>query len=204
MSDSTGRKLPNARVRRVMLAIQEVMGRSGLTTVVRQAGLPRYAAELPPSNTQTVMTAAEYAALMQAIENYYGRGARGTLTRIGYAAFNLLLKSQPLSARFYKLLFLVLPPQSRQLTALRVLARDMAAPAGQVTAHRDDRRVVLVDHEGDAAFSRQRDSEVCWVTLGQIQAALKWSTGSDYDVVEESCKAKGAPACRFEIGEALS
>lgn len=204
MSEAAGRALPNARVRRFLLAIQEVMGRSGLITILRQAGLQRYAGALPPGNREPGMTAAEYAAMMQAIENYYGRGARGTLIRIGHCAFEELVKSRKLQATLYQLGFRLMPLPTRKLAALRWLARDLAAPGGQVTVHLDDRRLVFVDHESDATHGRTRDIEICWVTLGEIQAALKWCTGSEHDVVETSCQARGDLVCRFDVGEALS
>jgi predicted hydrocarbon binding protein len=198
-----GRAVPNARVRRLMLAIQDVMGQSGLATILRQAGLQRYANALPPANGELGLRAAEYASLMQAIENYYGRGARGTLTRVGFASFNRLVASRRLAAGFYRLLFQLLPLHSRQMLSLRWLAREMAGRDGQVTVHLDDRRINVVDQDSDATVGRRRDSEICWETVGEIQEALKWGTGLKYDVSELSCKAKGDPACRFEIGEPL-
>lgn len=204
MRDNLGRGLPNARLRRFMLGVQEVMGRSGLTTILRQAGLAHYVGILPPHNYQTSLHTLEYTAIIQAIENYYGRGARGTLTRIGHVAFYQLVKSQNLKAHFYQLLFRVLPLQTRKLMALRWLAQEMALPGGQVTVHLDDRHMAFVDHESDATFGRTRETEICWVTLGEIQEALRWATGSEYEVSEMSCKAKGDPACRFDIGGPLS
>ncbi len=203
MSENQGRSLPNARMRRFMLAIQDVMAVTGLTTVLRQAGLQRFASALPPADDEPGLSAGEYAALMQAIENYYGRGARGILTRIGYSSFQRLVESRPLLAGFYRLLFRLLPAQNRQLLVLRWLAREIARPGGSVSVHLDDRRVAFVDCEGDATVGRQRDVPICWVTLGEIQEALKWGTGQEYDVTEASCKARGDLACRFEIGEPL-
>ena len=203
MTDHLGRALPNARMRRFMLAVQDVMGRSGLTTILRQADLQHQAGNLPPDNYQTALHAVEYTALVQAIENYYGRGARGTLTRIGHAAFGQLRQSQKFKARLYRLAFRFLPVQQRKLMALRWLAREMAIPGGQVTVHLDDRHIAFVDRESDTTFGRTRDAEICWLTVGEIQEALKWATGTEYDVTEMSCKAKGDPACRFDVGEAL-
>src|SRR5689334_19194692 len=113
MSDNSGRTLTNARVRRVMLAIQDVMGQSGLVTILRQAGLQRYVSILPPANHEPGLRATEYATLLQAIENYYGRGARGTLMRVGYAAFNRLVQANPLRASAYRLFFRLLPMPAR-------------------------------------------------------------------------------------------
>jgi predicted hydrocarbon binding protein len=200
MSDE-GRAMPNRRVRRLMLAIQDVMGQSGLAAVLRQAGLPRYAGGLPPDNDAPGLRAAEYASLLQAVENYYGHGARGTLTRVGYASFNRLVADKRLTASLFQLFFNVLPMQARQLVTLRWLAGELAGQGGRATVHRDDQYINLVDHESDATVGRHRDIEICWVTVGEIQEALKWGTGLEYDVTELSCKAKGDPACRFEIGE---
>ncbi len=199
-----GRALPNARVRRLMLAIQDVMGPSGLTTILRQASLQRFASALPPANSEPGLPAAEYAALMQAVENYYGRGARGTLTRVGYAAFNRLVASRRLLAAGYRALFRFAPLQTRQLLALRWLARELAGRGGRVTVYLDDNHLSLLDYESDATVGRRRDSEICWETVGEIQEALKWGTGLEYDVNERGCKAKGDPACRFEVGDPLS
>ena len=202
MSDG-GRAVPNARVRRLMLAIQDVMGQRGLATILRQANLQRFTAGLPPANGEPGLQAAEYASLMQAIENYYGRGARGTLTRVGYASFNRLVAGRRLTAAAYKALFRFLPLQSRQMLTLRWLGRELAGHGGRVTIYRDDSRISVVDYESDATVGRHRDSEICWETVGEINKHSKWSTGLENDVNEMSCKAKGDPACRFEIGDPL-
>jgi len=204
VSSNSGRVLSNARSRRLMLAVQEVMGRSGLTTILRQAGLQRYAGNLPPSNQEAGMNAAEYAALMQAIENYYGRGARGTLNRIGHATFTQLLQEQKIQSQLTKLALQVQSQTNRKLNALKWLAKEIAAPRGEVTVQAEGDRIIFTDHESDATFGRTRDSEICWVTLGEVQEAVKWATGADHEVAEVHCKAKGDPACRFEVGEALS
>jgi predicted hydrocarbon binding protein len=199
VSTATDRSLTNARARRFMLAIQDVMGQSGLTTVLRQAGLQRYASALPAADEPANFRASEYAALMQAIENYYGRGARGTLIRIGYASFKRLVASRRLRARAFHALLRPLPPRARRLLVLRWLATQHGR-GGKMRIHQDDHNLVLVDMESLATTGRTRDNQICWVTLGEIQEALKWGTGREYDVTEMSCKAKGEPACRFEIG----
>ncbi len=203
MSENLGRALPNAWVRRIMLAIQDVMGTSGLATILRQAGLQRYANSLPPNDQAPGPHAAEYAALLQAIENYYGRGARGTLTRIGYAAFGRLVASRQAAASLSRGLWQVLPPASRKLEALRWYARQAATRRGQITVHQDDQHIQVVDQDSDATFGRERATPLCWVTLGEIQEALKWGTGLEFEAAEMTCRAKGDAVCRFEVGEAI-
>ena len=181
-----------------MEAIQDVMGLSGLTTVLRQAGLQRYTNALPAADSGPGLKASEYAALMQAIENYYGRGARGTLTRIGYASFKRLVASRRLRAGLVRALLRPLPMPTRRLLVLRWLAGHLGSH--HIRVHLDDQHLAFVDSDSLATTGRTRDSEICWVTVGELQEALKWGTGREYDVTELSCKAKGDPACRFEIG----
>jgi predicted hydrocarbon binding protein len=74
---------------------------------------------------------------------------------------------------------------------------------GQVRVQWDERHLSLVDYESDATVGRRRDAQICWETLGEIQEALKWSSGLEYEVRELSCKAKGDSACRFEVWEPM-
>lgn len=199
VSVNHGRALPNARMRRLLLAIQEVMGRGGLMTVLRQARLHRFTTNLPLHNQELRIQAAEYAGLLHAIELYYGRGARGTLIRVGRAAFRQLLANERLAALGQRASFVLASRERRCLAVLRWLAHTLAQPQGRVEVHADGRGLAVLDYEGDGSFGRQREAPACWVTVGKLQEALRWATGRDYDVVETECKGCGAPACRFEI-----
>src|SRR3989338_492004 len=171
MTDSQGRALSNYRMRRFMQAVQEVTGQSGLTTILSQADLPRYAGTLPPNNRQSVLTAAQYASLIQAIENYYGRGARGTLNRIGHEVFQRVLASQPATTGLFRLTRWLLPGSTRARLVLGWAAREL----GNARLETQERKWILVDEHSDGTCGRARDTEICWITLGMIQAALHWA-----------------------------
>jgi predicted hydrocarbon binding protein len=198
--NDAGLRLPNSRVRRLLLGIEDVMGASGLATIVRQAGQTHYSINLPPDNHRLELPATEYAALIQAIENYYGRGARGTLTRIGASTFKELVKSRPWIRLVHASLSRFLPRRQQQRWVLDWLARNMG---GQVTVERHQRRLRLIDHTSAATLGRRRETEICWLTQGEIMEALQWATGREHAVTESACKAKGDPVCQFEIGEAF-
>ena len=204
IKDTLGRAMPNARVRRFFLGVQEVMSASGLNTILRQIGLPQYVGALPPDNAQTNLRAANYAAILQAIETYYGRGGRSTLTRIGYMAFEALLPRRPLTASLYRLRMVMVGAHRKQRLALDWLARELAAAHGQVAVELRGRHWWLLDYTSDATVGRTREYPICWTTVGEIQAAMQWATGQEYEVTEHHCKALGAPACEFEIGSPIS
>lgn len=194
------RLLPNSRVRHTLRGIGATMGTNGLTTILRRAGLERYVGDLPPNDDEPVLTAAEYSALIQAIEDYYGRSARGMLQRIGRAAYVAEAQGAGLSERATMWLAKILPQRARVRQRLSRLAARLAAPNGEAKVYLGDRKFVLVDSTGDACVNRPHETPNCWLTVGQIQEAVFTAAGREADVTEVACIAKGDPACRFEIG----
>ena len=200
---STDRVISNRRVRFVLLAIQDVMGRNGLNATLKLAGLQRYINSLPPANRAGDLRASEYAALIQAIETLLGSGARGQLNRIGHAAFHHLVAADQTRWNVIAFLNRFLPARDGLRRSLAQLARHLAEPDGQVGVFSDDRQLLFVDDSSDATHGRRRASEICWLTAGQIQECLRWAAGANYNVTEVACKAKGDSGCRFEIGAKL-
>jgi predicted hydrocarbon binding protein len=203
VSPRQGRELTNARLRRLLLAIQTVAGRGALNLILERARLRRYSTGPPPANKAPQAWAAEYAAVVRAVGVYYGRNARSVLVQIGRAAFRQLLADAPWRARFYRAMFLFLPRATRQRLALRWLAQEMAAPHGHVNVISHQGRLVLEDYESDPLFGQAGAGIGCAVTMGKVQAALYWATGREHEVTETQCKAHGAPACCFEVGAPL-
>ncbi|MBL8058496.1 MAG: 4-vinyl reductase [Anaerolineales bacterium] len=196
-----GRELTNARMRRLLLALEAVIGRAGLMTILRQARLHRFTGDLPQYNRELRLHAAEYSGVIQAVESYFGRGARGTLIRVGRGVFDQLLVHQRWQALQYRVAFLTQPPAARMQRALAWLADELAQPNGHVEVLNALHGLILVDHESDGVFGRRREAPGCWLTVGKIQAAIFWATGQEHDVVETECKGAGAAACRFEVRE---
>ena len=79
--------IANAIMRQALMAIEAVMGESGLKAVLRASGLEKYIDNPPPDDLEPAVSFEDYAKLNQAIEEFYGRGGRGMLKRIGRASF---------------------------------------------------------------------------------------------------------------------
>ncbi len=168
--------------------------------MLHHARLHRYSDRLPPDNRNLEVYAGEYAGLVQAIETYYGYGARGVLTRIGRESFRQHLRAQRLQALARRITLLPQSASARALTALRWVAEALAYPSRPAEAKREGGRLVLCDYESDAAFGHTRSAPSCWLTIGVAEEALRWATGQEYDIAETGCKSVGGPACRFEVG----
>ncbi|MFN2152356.1 MAG: 4-vinyl reductase, partial [Anaerolineales bacterium] len=84
----------NALVRQALISVQEVMGENGLNTVLRTSGLERYIGNFPPNDLEPAIQTSDYARLNEAIEEFYGRGGRGMLRRVGKASFQYAVREQ--------------------------------------------------------------------------------------------------------------
>ena len=140
-----------------------------------------------------------YADLQRALRLYYGRGARGILRRVGAQFWTRLLAESPLTLKPQIPLARTLATAARPKPALDLLARLLAAHAGDITVHTLDLDLLLVDHVSSTT-ANQRDAEsICWVTLGLVRESLFWATGREYDITETACRALGAQVCEFHV-----
>jgi len=140
-----------------------------------------------------------YASLQQALRQYYGRGARGTLLRIGEDMWSRMLAQANLLEKAELEIVRRLPVPARRRRILELLADTLRESGGTVSVHTLDMDLLLVDHSAAATLNQVSTEPICFVTLGLIQGALFWATGQEADMEEIACKATGAPACEFKI-----
>lgn len=145
-------------------------------------------------------SAKSYAALQAALRTYYGRGARGTLLRVGRRMWHLLLDDSALGGKTQAALIKRLPLTTRRRKSiLELLARLIGSRAGDITVHTLDLDLLLVDHVSPGAGGQHHARPICFVTQGLIRESLSWATKQEFDVEEISCKATGKDSCEFRI-----
>ncbi len=165
----------NALMRQAILAIGEVMGERGLKVVLRQVGMERYVDELPPNDLEQGVSTTEYAALNQAVEEFYGRAGKGMLKRIGRASFRYGVEEQ---------------------TALMGVNNET-----YIEVQETPEGFIFADFTCGVCCGRKAEHPICHLYIGSISEAVKWATGHDYEVREIECRAMGAEACRFLVEE---
>jgi predicted hydrocarbon binding protein len=195
----------NALVRQALIASEEVMGENGLNIVLKSAKLDRFIGNYPPDNLDAGIKTVEYSLLNQAIEDFYGRGGRGILKRIGKASFQYGLNEQPALMGLAGIALKALPHKQRIKFVLSSVADALKKSNPQVNA--------WVDEEADTIFfaedtcgichSRTSDKPICYLMVGSLTEAVLWATGGTYDIRETQCMAMGAECCRFEVGQRL-
>ena len=195
----------NTIVRQALVSAEEVMGTNGLNAVLRLSGLGRIVNNLPPDDLEPSIQASEYAQMNQAIEEFYGRGGRGMLRRIGKASFQYAINEQTALLGVAGTALKLLPQKQRIKFILNSMANALKKSNPQVEAWVDEEgeNIAYVESSCAICHSRESDKPICYLYLGSLGEAVKWATGKDYEITETHCMAKGDEYCRFEVGEAL-
>jgi hypothetical protein len=195
----------NTIMRQALVAAQQVMGENGLNAVLRSSDLDRYISNLPPDNLEPAIPTAQYARFNQAIEEFYGRGGRGMLRRIGKASFQYALREQSAMMGLAGAALKLLPERQRIKFVLNGMADALRKSNPQVEVWLED-GMHLAYHDSTCGVCHARRSEtpICHLYVGSIGEAVEWATGRQHQVMETHCMAKGDPYCRFEIGEVIA
>jgi predicted hydrocarbon binding protein len=192
----------NSLVRQALTSAQEVMGDNGLNAVLRISGLERFIGNLPPNNLEPSIPASQYARLNQAIEDFYGRGGKGMLRRIGKASFQYGLREQSALLGVAGMALKLLPERQKIKFILNGMADALKKSNPQVNAWVDENgeRLAYVESTCAICHGRHSTDPVCHLYVGSITEAVHWATGKEYQIVETHCMAKEDSFCRFEVG----
>ncbi len=193
----------NALVRQALVSAQEVMGENGLNTVLRTSGLERYIGNFPPDNLEPAIQTSDYARLNEVIEEFYGRGGRGMLLRIGKASFQYAVREQAALLGLAGVALKLLPTRRRIKFILDAMVNALKKSNPQVEAWVEETDNTFAYCDASCAICHGRHSEVpiCHLYIGSIGEAVRWATSQDFKIVETHCTAKGDPHCRFEVRE---
>ncbi len=192
--------LPTRFFRQFLDVLTDELGNEALVSILEKASLPADFIDPQAVSRYNTATAAEtYARIQQAMRFYYGRGARGTLIRIGRLLWPRLLETASLSEKAQAQIIRTLPPAMRMKPALELLARFMREHSESVTIHTLDLDLLLVDRAGAATTAQQEVTPICYVTIGLVQEALFWASGREHDVEEHACRAAGARQCELKV-----
>ena len=203
MGNTSNLVIANALMRQALVAVEEVMGKNGLTAVLRTSNLDQFIENLPPNDLNPAVNAADYARLNEAIENFYGRGGRGILQRIGKASFEYGLREQSALLGLAGIALKVLPPKQRIQLVLNNMANALKKINGQdqIEVETSGGQIAYIARTCSVCFGRQSAKPICHLYLGSIAEAVRWATGQSYQVRETDCIASGASYCRFEVAE---
>lgn len=196
----------NTLVRQALVSAQEVMGENGLNAVLRTSGLERFIGNFPPDDLNPAIQSTQYAQLNQAIEDFYGRGGRGMLRRIGKASFQYAVREQAALLGLAGAALKVLPEKQRIKFILNSMVSALKKSNPQVEAWVEDSgdKIAYLESTCAICHGRKSTNSICHLYIGSIGEAVQWATGKPHEIVETHCIAKGDPYCRFEVGGVIA
>ena len=194
------RPYTNVGLRTFLLSMEEVLGKNGVTAMLNAAGLPQYVDNYPPDNLEQEVTFGDYTRLCQAVEDFYGRGARGMLNRIGRASFRYGLREHPTLFKAAQVYLKMRRTPERLKFVLAAVAKGLTEEANEPTSvERDGEDYLLSIDYCAACWERHADRPICYVNIGFLQEAGQWAVGKPVEVKEIACRAQGDPACRYYV-----
>jgi predicted hydrocarbon binding protein len=193
---------PHRMGRIVLLAMEEILGHSGVIAVLNLAHLPDYIDQCPASNQDLKFLFEHVSRLQAALEIAYGtRAGRGLSLRVGRACLKYGLREFGSELGMTDLAFRMLPLPTR----LRVGSEALAGLFNQFTDQHirlevDEKHIYWHIERCPLCREMQADGPCCTLAVGLLQEALYWVSGGKYFLVEEKkCIACGDSTCTIVI-----
>jgi len=195
------RYYPNNMGRYVFIALEELLGRNGLNAVLNLANLSHFINNYPPNNMEKKFPFSSYAAVNQAIEDFYGvRGSKGLMLRCGKLTMTHALAMYTAFAGIGNLGMRLMPQSMKVKITLTVIAQTFRTISDQISKVTEEPEAYIFENETcSMCWHRTSSQPCCHIATGVLIEALHWATGKNYRVTEEACMAMGAPTCRFVI-----
>jgi predicted hydrocarbon binding protein len=199
---ATNFNYPNRMGRIVLMSLEEIIGRNGVSAVLNRADLKDYIGNYPPHNQELNFPFKHVSSILSALEALYGpHGGRGIALRGGRSCFQYGLREFGPLFGLTDLTFRLLPLQ----TKLKVGSNSFA----EIFNRYSDQRVV-VEHEVKQmqwkitrcpmCWERHTDAPACHLAVGVLQEALYWVSGGKFFNVEEThCIGLGDDSCTIVV-----
>jgi predicted hydrocarbon binding protein len=193
---------PNKMGRIILLALEDVMGRNGVSAVLNLARLRHLINNYPQNNLDLQFSFEEVSGIQQALDDMYGpRGGKGLGTRAGRACFKYVLKEFGSMLGLADLAFRALPLSLKLKVGFNAFAQTLNRFSDQVVRLREDEKNFLfVIERCPACWNRQTSYPCCHLSTGLLSEAVHWvSGGKTFEVTETSCIAMGETTCTFAV-----
>lgn len=194
----------NKMGRIVFLALEEVVGRESMRTILSAARMKDRFDDRPPNDFAAEFAFDELGRIQQAIEELYGpRTGRQLARRVGRTCFTLGAEDLRPVLGMADLVSRVLPLRMRFRIGFEVLAQMFNRFSDQVVEVEEEEEYFhwIVSRCG-VCWGRHTDGPCCDLIIGLLEEGIYWlSGGANFFIEESSCIAAGASVCTIVIGK---
>jgi predicted hydrocarbon binding protein len=193
---------PNKMGRLVLLAMEEIIGRTGVNAILNLSGLSGFINNYPPNNLDLQFSFNNLSEILQRLEDLYGaRGGQGLALRSGRACLKYGLREFGPLLGINDLAFRLLPLQMKVRVGAEAFALSFNELTDQVVRLVEEiDRFYWIIERCPLCWNRTAEQPVCHLAVGILEESLHWvSGGRHFNVEEIQCIAAGAPTCTIAI-----
>jgi predicted hydrocarbon binding protein len=195
---------PQKMGRLILQGMEEVMGTSGVNTVLHLGSLDSIIENYPTTSSERTFSFETVSALQASLEKVYGpRGGRGVALRVGRSSFRYGLKEYGSMLGLTEMAFRLLPLPTKLHTGARVFADLFNKHSDQkVRVDESENKIYWIIEHCPLCWERKADEAICHLAVGVLQEALYWlSGGKVFSVEETTCVARGDETCTIVIDQ---
>lgn len=195
---------PQKMGRLILQGMEEVMGTSGVNTVLHLGSLDSVIENYLTTSSERTFSFETISALQTSLEMVYGpRGGRGVALRVGRSSFRYGLKEYGSMLGLTEMAFRLLPLPTKLRTGARVFADLFNKHTDQkVRVEESGNKIYWIIEHCPLCWERKADEAICHLAVGVLQEALYWlSGGKVFSVEETACVARGDETCTIVIDQ---
>ena len=196
----------DAYMRWALLAAEEVVGKPGMSAILRQISLAHLIDNYPPEVLQVSgnLKYADYANLNCGLLEFFGRAGKSMTMRVGrISARHGIEQQSELFGIAVLIASKILPLPTQIKKGLESMQNGYRRLMPSVRLSLEDRgdRIAYITETCSFCAGKEANGHICWTFGGVLQGLLNWQTGKELAIEEVQCRAQGAPTCVWEISK---
>jgi hypothetical protein len=198
-------KVPNQIFYLACIAVEEVMGKNGLNSILNYSNLKKYIGNYPPNNLNLEIDSIDFTNLATGLVGIMGeKGCRSLMMRGGIKGFEIMHRDFPSLFNIDGLKIEERTPDKLFDELIRIKDIMIAAAGGLFGdgIYKREQRTDQIAYEISPCFwcrGVKAQTPICHGEIGFNIATARLVLGRDVEVEETHCIAKGDPMCRFVI-----
>ena len=198
---------PNKAVLGQLLALEDLMGKNGVSAVLNLSGLRTWIEHYPADNLEKQVDFSDVASLQLALEEIYGvRAGRNMARRSAWPGLQGLLSDIGALDPLRALARQHASPAERMAIAVATYAKAISQVSDQACqVGPEGAGVLLTSRPCPHCWGRQASEAVCHAMIGALEELCTLVAGEvPWSVTETVCCATGADECRFLVMPSLA
>lgn len=199
--------IPSNTCYALLVSLESVIGKVGLTAVLRYAGLAEFIDNYPPNIPDRTCDIADVSAIHAGIETLYGwRGGKALIMNAGRETWKKSIDAMLASPAKDILEGIQQAPQEERLPRILNFVARLFNPSndGKVEVVETDDACIYVNRFCVCCWGRKMTKAGCHLTAGYLQEAVRWATGMVYPVDQITCAGCGDESCNYSFSKNLA